>query len=126
MEVSAGSMFDLNISNGEDLNGQARGNPIGIIRRVQNYVETYATTLNFSQLNDTTAVLYVQQAGQSSQSILFFDLETNSFLEKPYLTDTDSQEYFNAFGNSKAYNISFRDTEGVWVLQVFDVQTGLN
>ena len=122
MEFSAGSTFDLNISNGEDLNGQARGNPVGIIRKVQNYVETYATTLNFSKLNDTTAVFYVQQAGQSRRAILFFDLETNSFLTEPYFTDTDSQKYFRAFGNSKAYNITFSDLDDRWLLKIYRVE----
>jgi hypothetical protein len=125
-KVTAGSMFDLNMPNGEDLNGKARGNPVGIMRKIQDYVETNATTLNFSKLNDTSAVLYVQQAGQSHRAILYFDLETNSFLTEPHFTNTDSQEYFRAFGNSKAYNITFREREGVWVLQVFDVQTGSN
>lgn len=117
MEVSAGDTFDLKVSN-----GNSRGNPASIIGEVQDYIRNYSTTIDLRKLNDNTAVLFARHSGRSSRELLFFDLNSNTFLQDTYVIDGKSDEYYRVFANSKAYNVYFDEEKDGWVLQVFDVQ----
>ncbi len=121
MTFSPDEAFDMSISSGEDLNGNQKGNPAGIFSEIRDYTRSYTTTIDFGKLNETTAVLYVQQPDRSNRELLFFDLESNTFEPESYVIEANSEEHFHAFSNSKAYSITFQDDANGWVLQVYDI-----
>lgn len=121
-KTSPEKISDVDISVGEDLNANSDENPASILSGLRDFLSNYTTTINFRKLSKSIAVLYIQQPDQSNREILFFDLESNTFLKDTYIIDAESDEHYQAFANSKAYNVFFDYDEDGWVLQVYDVE----
>lgn len=110
-------LSQLSIVRNEDIGG----NPVAALREVQSYLKSYTTTLHFDKLNSDYAILHAEKPDRSDRELLLFDLNTKEFVNSTYNIGSDSDEFYQAFGNSKAYSIVFRDEEDSWVLQVYDV-----
>jgi len=51
------------------------------------------------------------------------NLESNTFLPKTHTIKADSEEHYQAFANSKAYNVRFDDGADRWKLSVYEFQS---
>jgi len=110
-------LSQLSIVRNEDIGGS----PVAVLREVQTYLKNYTTTLHFDKLNSDYAILHTKQPDRSGRELFLFDLNTKDFMKSTYKIGSDSDEFYQAFGNSKAYSIVFLDEADSWVLQVYDV-----
>ena len=115
----------LSIVENDDIERNSRGNSGLILNEVRDYLSNYTSTIHFGRLNHKYALLHIEQPGRSGRELLVFDLDKNQFLNQSYTLDVDSNEFYYAFGNSKAYNITFRDQEDRWVLEIYEVEIQL-